>query len=529
MQTGNATDKPKFLELVDEIKSLLLGSWRFRWLAISLAWIFCVVSWLVIFNMTDIYKASTRLYIDTEASLKPLLQGLAIHPELLDEVTVMVRSITSRPSLEKIATRSGLATQDQSATKKAKLLNRLRENITIKFNSRRNQILEISFEDANPDLAKSIVTNAVDLFIVGVQGTDWSDTQAAQSFIEMKVKEYEQLLTEAELRLADFKKRNIGQMPGEQGGYYQRLASESAKLAKLESDLKLAAQKRDVLQSQIAGEMPILQNATIDSQQVKKLEAELIELRLRYTDSHPDIVRIEAVLESLRAGLVKQQPNTISPDIALDMNPVYQELKIQLGQVELEIARLSTEREDQKQLVDTLSEKIDVLPEIEAELTRLNRTYNTNKVQYDTLLTRLETARLSEAAEKSAPSITFHVIDPPTVSSSPVRPNRVLLATLAFFLAIACGVAPAIFRSSAEPVFYSSSKLERQYGVPVLGAITWRRSPAEIVQAWKNGGVFSICVLGLFVSFLVLIIDESEVLIWGPPLFHELMDEWMTG
>ena len=102
----------------------------------------------------------------------------------------------------------------------------------------------------------------------------------------------------------------------------------------------------------------------------------------------------------------------------------------------------------------------------------------------------------STQIEKSAPSITFHVIDPPTVSSSPVRPNRVLLATLAFFLAIACGVAPAIFRSSAEPVFYSSSKLERQYGVPVLGTITWRRSPAEIVQARMSGGVFSICVLG---------------------------------
>ena len=103
MQTRNGADNLNFSELIDEIKGLLLGSWRFRWQAISLTWIFCVASWLIIFAMPDIYKASTRLYIDTKDSLRPLLQGLAINPDLLDEVLVTVKSITSRPNLGRIA------------------------------------------------------------------------------------------------------------------------------------------------------------------------------------------------------------------------------------------------------------------------------------------------------------------------------------------------------------------------------------------------------------------------------------------
>ena len=224
-----------------------------------------------------------------------------------------------------------------------------------------------------------------------------------------------------------------------------------------------------------------------------------------------------ALLESLRADLTNQQPNTISPDDSpLDINPIYQELKIQLGQAELEVARLSSQLEDQRQLVDTLSEKIDILPEIEAELTKLNRNYDTNKAQYDALLGRLETARMSEAVEESTTSIKFRIIEPPTVTADPVRPNRLLLMTLALFLGIAGGCAMAILRGIAEPVFYSSKKLELHFGVPVLGAITWRRSAAEIVQARKSVGVFSICVLGLIICYVVVVLaDQSGMLPGG--------------
>ena len=127
MQTESSTGNLTFSELIDEIKGLVLGSWRFRWLAIGLAWIICMASWSFIFTMPDIYKASTRLYIDTQSSLKPLLEGLAINPDLLDEVRVMVKSMTSGPNLAKIAAQSGLDTQAETDA----LLKRLPGNITV--------------------------------------------------------------------------------------------------------------------------------------------------------------------------------------------------------------------------------------------------------------------------------------------------------------------------------------------------------------------------------------------------------------
>ena len=111
------------------------------------------------------------------------------------------------------------------------------------------------------------------------------------------------------------------------------------------------------------------------------------------------------------------------------MNPVYQQMKMQFNQAELELSQLNTRRAGQAQIVKNLREKIDTIPEIEAQLTRLNRSYDVYRSQYGELLGRLEQARLSEDAEKSTKSLKFRVIDPPSVTAEPVSTNRKLLVT----------------------------------------------------------------------------------------------------
>ncbi len=523
MQMRKALDSSDISELIDEIRSLVVGSWRLRWQAISLAWVICVASWLFIFNIPDVYTASTRLHIDTTGSLRPLLRGLAIDTNLLDDVRVMVNSIASRPNLEKIAVPTGLDVGVQGPAEMDDLLDRMADNITIGFG--RNHILEMSFVEANPRIAQSVVANLADMFIESLLRSNRSDTESAQEFIEGKVIEYEELLADAEMRLAEFKKRNVGQMPGEQGGYYQRLQSEINKLGRLESELKRATQMRDSLQSQMAGEAPVFglmasdrQNVMINSPQIFGLEAQLTDLRLQYTDSHPDVVRIQALLETLRADLAQQSSGNISPDFTpLDENPVYQQMRIQFNQVNLEVSSLNAKWKDQIILVDRLRDKVDTLPEIEAELTRLNRRYNVNRAQYDALLNRLETARLSEDADESTTSIKFRVIEPPTVPSSPTGPNRLLLMTLVLVVGMAAGLALAMFWSFLVPVFYSSRVLERRYGVPVLGAIEWRPSSVEQAQFRMTVGVFSFCVFGLIISYVVVVfLGQSDVLFAVP-------------
>ena len=71
-----------------------------------------------------------------------------------------------------------------------------------------------------------------------------------------------------------------------------------------------------------------------------------------------------------------------------------------------------------------------MVPQVETDMVQLNRDYEINKKNYDQLLTRRESAQMSEDMEAKTDVIDFKVIDPPYVPPNPAFPNRPLLFSL---------------------------------------------------------------------------------------------------
>ena len=87
---------PIIERVVDEIR----GAWRFRWPGIIAAWVVCVVGWLAVFSLPQVYEANARVYVDTKGILRPLLQGLAIDPEVASGLDLVRQVLLSRPQIE---------------------------------------------------------------------------------------------------------------------------------------------------------------------------------------------------------------------------------------------------------------------------------------------------------------------------------------------------------------------------------------------------------------------------------------------
>ena len=90
-------------QLLEQLIIHARGTWRYRWYAIALIWVFALAGWTAVFVMPDRYEASARVYVDTDSLLRPLLRGLAVQTNLEQRVRLMTRALLSRPNLEKIA------------------------------------------------------------------------------------------------------------------------------------------------------------------------------------------------------------------------------------------------------------------------------------------------------------------------------------------------------------------------------------------------------------------------------------------
>src|SRR5215471_9298821 len=89
-------------ELLRQAISILHGMWHRRWIGLVAAWILAIAGTVFVMRLPDVYEASARIYVDTQSVLKPLMQGLAVQPNVDQQVMILSRTLISRPNVEKL-------------------------------------------------------------------------------------------------------------------------------------------------------------------------------------------------------------------------------------------------------------------------------------------------------------------------------------------------------------------------------------------------------------------------------------------
>lgn len=406
----------------------------------------------------------------------------------------MVRTLLSRPNLERISRMTDLDVQATNNEEYEKILGDLKENLKISPAGRDN-IYTLSIENEDPELAKNIVQSTLTVFIENTLGETRNDSDEAQKFLNTQIREYENRLLEAENRLTAFKQKysdvSIGQGSRD---YYTAVKQEQLNLEQAELQLSEAKTRLESAKAQLVGEEPVfglfssrVENSsrvtTTYDGRIMQLEENLDSLMLRYTDNHPEVKELKRQLDSLNAKRDKEikeyyesvkanSSQSSSGMSSIDQNPVYQGLKIQVNQYENEVASLTVRVNNFRNKLVELQNKVHTLPEIEAELTALNRGYNITKQKYEELLSRKETAELAQQADETTDKIQFRIIDPPRAATEPTGPARIVFFIAATVLGIGVGVGVSLVMSQINPVVTSSSQLAKMTGIPVFGTVS---------------------------------------------------------
>src|ERR1700723_3485829 len=237
------------------------STWRFRWPALAAAAIACVIGWVVVFALPDRYEADARVFVDTRTALKPALQGLTTEQNVDAQINYVRQSLLEGPQLEKIAKTTGVLpgtlTDERS---RGRILAMLSDSISLTVENAGSQgderstagtIYSFRYTDPNRDRALRVVSTLLNTFVEQTLGAKREGSEHAQAFLEAQIKDYEQRLSSAEDRLAAFKKKNVGLMPSEQGGFFTQLQNEVDAAKKAESDLSVAMSRREELAKQL--------------------------------------------------------------------------------------------------------------------------------------------------------------------------------------------------------------------------------------------------------------------------------------
>ncbi len=509
-------------EIFEEIIDYLKGIWLKRRYIIIATWIICPIGWYFVASMPNVYESEARVYVDTQSLLRPLLKGLTVETNPDTQIRLMVKTLLSRPNLERISRMTDLDVQASNSEEYEAIIKRLKDNIKISGMGREN-IYTLSIEDRDPEMAKNIVRSALTVFIENTLGETRSDSDSAQKFLNTQIKEYENRLSASEARLTSFKQKYSGILLNEYGGYYNKLNTnkellKATELDILENKTRLDSAKKQLSQSIAAddkGNNKIKSASSIQTtydDRITELEVQLDTLNLRYTNKHPDVVEVTRNLthlnklrsEEIEKYLAQNNENTGSLQ-HLSANPVIQGVQIQVNQLENLIASLNVRADDYGQRIIELENRVHTLPEIEAELVALNRGYEITKKKYEELLSRKETAQLAQQADEITDKIQFRVIDPPRKATKPSGPKRFILFGVVTILGFGVGIGLSLLMSQLNPVAISTAQLSKITGVPIFGVISANENLG--LHKWQQKKTFifigsNALLLGLLVLFV---------------------------
>jgi len=508
-------------EIIQQTLNYLRGIWRFRWYAMLLAWVIPIIGWVVVAKIPDQYEANARVLVDTDSILRPLLRGLTVETNVHQRLGLMTRTLMNRPNLEKVARMTDLDLQAKTPGEMESLLDGLSKKIRIS-GARGGNLYTISYNHSDPNMAKEVVRSLLTIFVEDTLGETRQDSDTAQKFLEQQIVEYEKRLIEADNRIKEFKQKNVALMPRAGQDYFELLQDSRMRLEQTQLELDEALNRRDELRRQLVGEEPVFGFGNTGSashpldERISKLEERLDDLLLQFTDEHPDVIAVRKMLDNMENQREEDQKNPLSSfqsnDHSMEQNPVYQQTKISLGQAEANVISLQTRAKEYTQRIDELTSKVDTIPEIEAQLKSLNRDYELNKKSYDTLISRLESAKLSEKAERTGEDVKFKIVDPPRVPLAPSGPNRLMLDSLALFAGFACGIGLAFLLSQIRPAFYDQRTLQTFVGVPVFGVVSRLWTPKLLRRKRLEFAAFvGVGIILLFVYGGVLLLQDIDV------------------
>jgi polysaccharide chain length determinant protein (PEP-CTERM system associated) len=499
----------------------LSGAWHYRWQAMAATWIVCLLGWGALALAPNQFQAVAKIYVDTDTMMAPLLRGLTVSTDPDQQVSVMLNTLLTRPNLEQVVRLTTPQGSSISTSDMAREVARLQNSITIRPLGTKN-LYEMSYTNKNPNKALSVSQSLLSIFVDSNIGTGHRALQGATAFLDDKVAEYETLVREAEQRRAAFRQANLDVLSNAVTPEQAR-----AQVEKARQDLGAAQARLGSLRAQMAaipkiiyidGPGPMVLSSADSAgrsgsllQRLSDAKQSLVELRSRFTDDHPDVKALKRQIAQLQEQAASSPtPGAQGVGNQSISNPVYVQTQSKMSDAMTEVAFEQHKLSDALRAMEESKNMTAHSIEISTKFADLDRDYDLVHKTYQELMTRRESARISQSVNDQQSAVTVRIVEPPRKAPFPVAPNRPLINSLILLAGIAAGLATAVGMAISAGRFYGKDQLAI-FDYPVIGVVT-RLSRVDDLSAARAAYIaLGTAVLLLVASYggVLLILDAT--------------------
>jgi polysaccharide chain length determinant protein (PEP-CTERM system associated) len=459
-----------------------------------------------------VYKANTLILVQPQR-----IPTSYVEPTVTEGLESRLRTITqqvySRTNIERIIDEFHLYKDKSEKKPTMTFVEGIRRKIDVNLRGGGRgdtQSFEISFEWHDPGIVAEVTNTLAGQFIEQNLKVREDMAMGTTAFLDSEAEKMRFRIEAQEKKIEAFKRKHMGMLPSQIESNLDMLDQLKNELSNLET--RESAQKQEIVmlqrQSQMLEAMRAWSPGLIeiapgepgqirtDEPDLNHLRARLQQLRLRYTEKHPDVVAVKRKIalvqnkmsDDLNAATeIEGEPEAEFEDsTGLQQN----QIRFQLDDLHKNIESYQERIMAIKKEIQVYNEKIERIPEVELELAKLTRGYATTRERYQVLLQKKIDARMAEQLERRQKGEQFKVLDPAIIPQKPIKPDIKKALLMALIAGLGIGGGLAYLREMLDGTFYNARDIEYFLKTDVLVTIPLA---GQALEAKGRGirGIFS--------------------------------------
>ena len=540
--------------------------------------IFAVIIFITIsiaFLLPAVYKSSATILIEQQ-EIPPELVMSTVTSYAAERIQTIQARVMSRTNLLKIIDKFKLYEDQRRFETTEEIIARMHEDVSLDIISA--QVVDprtgrpssatiaftLAFKGESPSTVQRVANELTTLYLNENLTSRAQKASETSIFFKEETERLGKQIDDLESKLATFKQKHADALPELQQLNLSVLQRKEAELTTIDTTLRTLDEKSFYLNGQLAQIDPGNPAVPGSVDRLKLLQTEYASVKSKYSDEHPDIVRlkseiasleketgksnnIDAIadeLKSLNGELAQKREKYTAdhPDVvslqekiaALNSelaaiksrpvdehykeqpdNPLYITVQSQIAGVESEIKSLKIQRKEVLEKIAVLEQSLYTAPQVEREYLVLKRDYTNAVVRYQETKAKQMQADVAKQLETESKGEKFTLIDPAALPEKPVSPNRPAIIFLGFILALGSGLGFAIIADAISGTVRGARSLKRSLGALPLSVIPYEMNLQDRVKSKRIKKRVVILFIAVIVSalfFIHFVVSPLDVL-----------------